>query len=283
MKSITIIILAKNEQEMLANCLQTVKWADHVLVVDNGSTDQTAQIAENFGAQVIGFSHSSFARLRNEPLKHVDSDWVLYLDPDERITPTLAKEILVHLETGQADALAFNRKNICYGTEFEHGGWADDQVTRAFKTAALEEWQGDIHESPVFQGQVKELHTPLLHLTHRNTTDGLKKTIQWTAIEARLLAEADAPKVNFFTLIRKGVMEFLRRAVFKKGYKDGMPGMIEALVQSINRILVYIQLWELQQDPSLTDQYRQYELKITKQWTETDLDQLISQYKKSKN
>ncbi|MBD3250097.1 MAG: glycosyltransferase [Candidatus Pacebacteria bacterium] len=276
MQSITVIILAKNEQQMLENCLRTVKWADQILVLDNGSTDETARIAEDFGARVISFSHSSFARLRNEPLKHIETDWVFYLDPDERVTPTLAKEILVNLETDQADILSFNRKNICYGQVFEHGGWENDVVTRAFKKTALQEWQGDIHESPVYEGRQILLHTPLIHLTHRNTTDGLKKTVQWTAIEARLLYEAGVSKVSFLTLVRKGLMEFLRRAVFKKGYKDGLPGLIEAVVQGINRVLVYIQVWELQQEPDLEDQYRQHELKITRQWSQADLDQFVN-------
>ena len=273
-QTITAAILAKNEEKMLTNCLETLTWADHILVIDNGSTDNTAQVAEDYGCQVIGFSHSSFARLRNEALKHVNTDWIIYIDPDERITPTLAKEILVHLETDQADVLTFNRKNICYGHQFNYGGWDKDQVTRAFKRDHLEEWQGKVHESSIWEGKEQTLHTPLVHLTHRNTQDGLKKTTEWTKMEAELLYEAQAPAVNFLTLIRKGGMEFLRRAVFKQGYKDGLPGMIEALVQGMNKVFVYIQLWELQQNPDLQEQYRQHELEIIKKWQQADVDQL---------
>lgn len=270
-QTITAVLLAKNEEQMLPLCLKTLDWVDHILVIDNGSQDNTAQVAADYGAQVIGFSHSSFARLRNEALKHVDTDWLLYIDPDERITPTLAKEILVHLETDDADVLSFNRTNICYGTEFNHGGWEEDKVTRAFKTTKLEKWEGKVHESPVYEGRHQLLHTPLIHLTHRNTTDGLKKTIQWTAIEAQLLHKAGVAPVTLFTLIRKGGMEFFRRAILRQGYKDGMPGLVEAVVQGINKVLVYIQLWELQQSPSLEDKYRQYEVEITRQWQEEDL------------
>ncbi len=271
--SLTAVILAKNEEEMISNCLETLSWVDHLLVINNGSTDATAEIAENFGAQVVHFEHSSFARLRNEALKHLDSDWVMYIDPDERIVPTLAKEIMVRLETEEADALIFNRKNICYGQEFNYGGWEQDKVTRVFRTKKLKHWQGRVHETAVFEGEALELKTPLIHLTHRSTTDNLKKTIKWTKIEAEELFKADAAPVNFFTLIRKGLMEFIRRAFIKKGYKDGLAGMIEALVQGINKILIYIQVWELQQNPSLEEQYRQHELDVVKKWQQEDINQ----------
>ncbi len=265
-KNLTAIILAKNEQQMLPGCLRTLQWIPHLILVNDGSTDQTAKIAEDFGSKVINFAHNSFARLRNEGLKQVATDWVFYIDPDERVTPTLAKEIALHLEKDQVNALTLNRTNICYGQEFKHGGWQHDQVTRVFRTQALEGWTGQVHESPQFQGETLSLQSPLIHLTHRNTSDGLRKTIGWTKIEAQLLAEARVKPVTLLTLIRKGGLEFLRRAIFKKGYQDGMPGLVEATIQAINKVLIYIQVWELQQQPSLAEQYRQHELEITKLW-----------------
>lgn len=271
---ITAIVIAKNEQEMLANCLDTLGWVNKILLIDNGSNDATPEIAENYGAQVIHFEHSSFARLRNEALSHVDTDWVIYVDPDERLTPTLAKEVLVHIETDDAVVLSMKRRNICYGTQFKHGGWQDDEVTRVFKTANLKEWQGKVHETPVYDGEAVLLHTPLIHLTHRSTTQNLKKTIQWTQIEAELLHKQGEPPVKFWTLVRKGVMEFVRRAIFWQGYKDGMPGLIEAVVQAMNRVLVYIQVWELQQTPDLQEKYRKHEIAIMKEWQDEDISEL---------
>ncbi len=271
---ITAVIIAKNEADMLANCLDTLSWADRVLVIDNGSDDTTPDIAENYGAQVIHFEHSSFARLRNEALKHIDTQWLVYVDADERFTPTLAKEVLVHMETDDAQALTINRKNICYGQEFAYGGWAEDQVTRVFKKKAITNWEGKVHETPVYEGEAIVLHTPLIHLTHRSTSDNLNKTAVWTKIEAELLHKAGIPPVTFFTILRKGVMEFIRRAIIWRGYKDGLAGLIEALVQGINKILVYIQVWEMQQTPDLKEQYRRHEINIIKQWDDEDVSHL---------
>lgn len=263
---ITAIILARNEEAMIQNCLRTLNWCDEWLVIDDSSTDDTARKAESLGARVVEFSHSSFARKRNEALKHATGDWLFYLDADERVTPTLAKEILVNIETGTAEAFRCRRENFAYGHDFTHGGWENDWVTRVFKKQALSEWAGDIHESPIFEGKTLDLRSPLLHFTHRSTEENLRKSADWTKVEAELLYRAGEPPITFLTLLRKGVMEFFRRAFKKQGYRDGLAGLIEALVQGINRTLVYIQVWELQQKPPISERYQQREQQLRALW-----------------
>ena len=264
--SITAIIIAKNEAEMIINCINTLSWCDEILVVDSASSDDTAKLAESVGVRVIGFSNRSMAKTRNEALKKIKTDWAIYIDADERVTPTLAKEIMVQLETSTAVALSMPRQNIHYGKIMQHGGWNQNFVTRVFNKNQFQEWYGDIHESPKFNGSEIRLNSPLIHLTHRNTLDGLKKTISWTPIEADLLAKANTKPVKIITILRKGAVEFLRRGFFKQGRKDGIEGWIESIVQGINRMLVYIQLWERQQQPSLKNTYQQIEQQISKMW-----------------
>jgi glycosyltransferase involved in cell wall biosynthesis len=264
--NITGIIIAKNEAEMIANCIDTLRWCDEVLVVDSGSTDATPEIAKTTGARVVVLKSGNFAELREFGLKHVKTDWVIYLDADERITPRLYQEIAVNIETNNADVLQMKRENICYGSTFHHGGWENDLVTRVFKKSALKGWTGIIHESPEFKGEVKLLFTSLIHLTHRSTQANLKKSADWTILEAKLLAESGVPPVTLRTLLRKGTMEFFRRAFMKQGRKDGMPGLIEALVQGMNRVMVYIQVWEIQQNPSIAEKYLKIEKDIAAQW-----------------
>ncbi len=265
--TITAVIITKNEEKMIANCLEALRWCDQVIVMDNGSDDKTLSIAKQLHAHVFEKTISSFADLRNAALNHVTTDWVMYIDADERVTPPLSKEILVQIETTQSNALAFNRLYMAYGRIFEYGGWREE-INRVFRVSAFKGWTGDIHESPNFEGEVTLLHTPLLHLTHRNTVDGLQKTISWTPIEAKLLAESNIPPVTVFTIFRKGMMEFIRRAILKKGHKDGMEGWVEAIVQGINRMLVYIQVWEMQQKPPIAEKYEKKELEISNWWKE---------------
>lgn len=264
--SITAIIIAKNEAAMIINCINTLSWCDEILVIDSASSDDTAKLAENAGVRVVGFSHRSMAKTRNEALKKIKTEWAIYVDADERVTPVLAREIMVQLETSTAVALSMLRQNIHYGKLMKHGGWEKDRVIRVFNKNKFQEWYGDIHESPRFDGQEIKLNSPLIHLTHRDTLDGLNKTISWTPIEADLLAKAKVKPVKVTTILRKGMMEFLRRGVFKQGRKDGVEGWIEAIVQGINRMLVYIQLWERQRQPSLESSYQQLEQQISKMW-----------------
>lgn len=264
--SMTAIIIAKNEAEMIVNCIDTLTWCDEVLVVDSASSDDTAKLAENAGARVISYYHRSMAKSRNEAMKKIKTDWVIYVDADERLTPILAKEIMVQIETSTASALRMPRQNIHYGKIMSYGGWNEDYVTRVFKRAAFQEWYGDIHESPRYEGETITLASPLVHLTHRNTIDGLVKTISWTPIEAELLAKAQIAPVKIRTILRKGLMEFFRRGVLKQGYQDGIEGWLEAIVQGMNRMLVYIQVWEKQRKPSLESSYRQIETEISKMW-----------------
>jgi len=263
---ISAIILSKNEQDMIANCIETVQWCDEVIVVDSQSTDSTAAIAQRSGAHVYLASSDSFAERRNFGLTKAKGEWVFYLDADERVTPQLAQEIQAVMTEQDVSALSIKRNNIHYGKWFEHGGWQHDWVTRVFKTEYLKKWSGKIHESPEFEGTVVELKETLVHLTHRTMVDGLIKSIDWTGYEAELLFDAGAPAVTVRTLLRKTFMEFFRRAILKKGRKDGIEGWIESLVQAMNRFIVYERLWELQRKPSLEKSYQKIDEAITKQW-----------------
>lgn len=264
--TISALVIARNEESMIENCLKSLSWCNEIIVVDSGSLDNTREIAEGCGASVISFKHNSFSRLREEALKRATSQWIIYVDADERVSPTLAKEIMVNIETTGAKVFRLSRENIYFGKKFKWGGWQNDKVERVFKKESLIGWTGDIHESPNYKGELIDLKTKLLHFTHRNTVSGLIKTANWTPIEANELYKSNVSPVTFFTLMRKGCMEFFRRAILKKGYKDGLEGLIEALIQGINRVLVYIQVWELQQKPSIKEKYNQKEEEIISLW-----------------
>lgn len=264
--SITAVIIAQNEAEMIGACIDTLGWCERVLVIDDGSTDATAEIAEQKGAQLISFKHDSFAKLRSEALKHSNTDWIFYIDADERVTPALATEIQKTCATTAAAALQLLRTNYFFGEVLEHGGWETDTVTRVFRRESLSGWTGDIHESPAFSGKLEQLSEPLLHFSHRDVASGLRKSADWTQIEARLLYEAGTPEVGVVTILRKGIMEVLRRVVFKQGYKDGMTGVVEGLIQGINRMLVYMQVWELQRKPGSAERYAQAEKELRAVW-----------------
>ncbi|MEN8252824.1 MAG: glycosyltransferase family 2 protein [Patescibacteria group bacterium] len=267
--SISAIIIAKNEESMIANCIDTVAWCDEVLLINNNSTDGTTQLARNMGVRVVDFHSDSFAKIRTEALLKAKTDWIFYIDADERVTPKLSQEILVNIETAEVPVLKIKRKNMMYGKYFNHGGWQNDWIERVFLRSSLTGWKGVVHESPLYKGEVKKLHHELIHLTHRNTQSNFIKSAQWTKKEAKLLFKAKTKKVTLVTLFRKSTMEFLRRTIIFGARKDGMEGLIESLVQGMNKFLVYLQLWELQQKPSLEEKYTAEEKRIANLWKKT--------------
>lgn len=263
---LTIVIIAKNEAENLSHLLPLLNFSEKIVVVDHQSTDETKKIAENLGATCCPSTADSFAQIRNQALKEVNTEWVFYLDADERVTPELAEEIALSIKDENINALTLKRENICYGFHLRHGGWESDSVTRIFRLRNFQGWQGDIHESPQFSGSQKVLKSPLIHLTHRCTADNLHKSAAWTLKEAQLFIEANEAPITKKVIIRKTLMEFYRRYWKQKGYRDGMAGFVESFVQAFNRGLVYIQVWELQQKPSLESKYAQEETRIAKLW-----------------
>lgn len=267
MKSnLTALIIAKNEEKMLQACLETLAFCDKIIVLDTGSSDRTSSIAEDYNCKVVSFAHESFAKLREKAQSLVEMEWLFYVDADERVTPALAKEILLHIEKDDCQIMTIRRTNICYGTQLNFGNWQNDSVTRVFKNANLKGWRGEIHESPIYEGREEQLQHELIHLTHRSTQDNLRKSADWTIKEATALEAATVKKISLPLILRKGIMEFYRRAFKHRGYKDGMPGLIEALVQAINRMIVYIQVWELQQKPSIENRYEKVEQEIKSLW-----------------
>jgi len=243
---------------MLKDCLKSIKnLADEIIVIDSGSKDKTKQIAKKFGAKVYQKKLDSFAKQRNFGLKRAKGDWVLYLDADERISSALAGEIqsqISNLPAGKQGlksqmytAFRIPRKNYFFGKHVKHGGYWPDHVTRLFKRKALTGWQGKIHESPKFKGALGSLKNALIHLSHRNVSEGLAKSIRWTKMEAELFYKKGHPPVVWWRLFRVFTTEFFKRYIKLQGFRDGVVGFFEAWMQGFNRILVYVYLWEMQQ------------------------------------
>lgn len=264
--NLTAIIIARNEEDMLANCLETLRFTQAIIVLDTGSHDRTAEIAERHGATVVKAKGNNFAQWRNEASEHAKTEWIMYVDADERVTPALAKAIQSRILRQEYDAFQIHRNNIHYGKWMQYGGWQNDRLLRIFKLKNLKGWKGEVHEHAEIVGRIGEIEEPLVHLTHRSMYDGLRKSIDWTDVEARLMLRAKHPPVGPVRLIRIVVLDFLKRVIIKKAWKDGQEGMIEAMTQSMNRFLTYTRLWELQQQPPIEHRYDRIEQQIQKLW-----------------
>lgn len=245
-KTISAIIITKNEEKMIGDCLKSINWVDEILVIDSGSEDKTLDIAKRYGARVVSVLNNNFSAWRNRGAKEAGGDWLLYVDADERVTLSLRKEILKQVQNDTFSGYAIPRRNILLGHKMKHGGWWPDYVMRLIRKDVLKGWKGKLHEQPEIKGETGKLKNPFTHITHRNLTEMVAKTNEWSEIEAKLMFEDDHPKMNILRFFTAMFREFWYRAIRKKGFLDGPIGIIEIIYQIFSRFVSYAKLWELQ-------------------------------------
>ena len=249
-KKISVIIITRDEEKMIEDCLKSINnWADEILVIDHASTDRTIDIAKKYRAIISSLpSKATFSQLRNKGLKEANGDWIFYLDADERATDNLKKEIgKVISSSPKFFTYVVPRRNFYLGREVRFGGAYPDYVKRLFKKDKLNGWKGDLHEEPIFEGQLGHLREPMIHITHRDLSSMVEKTKNWSTIEAQLLYDAKHPPVTWWRILKIMLTEFCQRGIKLQGWRDGTVGWIEIIFQMFSRFMTYARLWELQQ------------------------------------
>lgn len=244
-KKLSVIIITKNEQDEIVDCISSVLFADEILVIDSNSRDNTNELAKRTGAIVYSVPFKNFSHQRNVGLQHTTGTWVLYLDADERIPKGLAEEIQLAIQQETYTAYKIPRKNT-YFRHFESP--SIEYMERLFLRSALKGWHGDIHESPILLSpSIGILTNPILHSTHKDIESMVQKTNEWSEIEANLLVNAHHPKMEAWRFLRVMLTKFIESYIAKGAWKMGTTGIIESLFQSYSYFITYAKLWEQQQ------------------------------------
>lgn len=264
MSKISVIILAKNVAEEIVPAIKTSQFADEIVVVDTGSTDNTVAVCRKLGAKIIHTTGDSFAKWRNDGAKEAKGDWLLYLDSDERIPVKLAKEIQTIVADPGHAAYTISRYEIFLGKHLNH--WGDPRVLRLIKKSALKRWEGKLHEQPKIDGSVGDLRHQMVHLSHKNIDEKVPNTLKWSKMEAQMLLDAKHPPMAGWRFIRIMLTEFWYRAVRQGLWKDGTEGWIEVIYQMFSKFLTYERLWEAQRKPSLSETYRNVDKQLLEEW-----------------
>ena len=240
---ISAIILAKNEIDNIRDCIDNLSFCDEIIVVDNGSTDNTEKIAESLGAKVFIDSTVNFSESRNFGLKHASFDWVLYIDADERCDEVLKGEILKAVKNDNISAYYLRRKNFYLGN-YE---WPYiEKMLRLFRKGNLKRWEGKIHETPIVEGKTAIFDGFLIHKTHKNLESMVEKTAAWSSIEAELRLRANHPKMSWWRFPRVMLSAFVNSYILQGGYKARGTGLIESIYQAFSIFITYAKLWEFQ-------------------------------------
>lgn len=250
---ISVVVNTLNEEDNLPRCLKSVQsLADEIVVVDMYSDDRTRKIARKFGARV--FLHKKVGYVepaRNFAIGKARGKWVLVLDADEKVTPSLAKRLreIVTKRSENVDFVLIPRKNIIFGKWIQNSRWWPDYLPRFFKQGKVI-WPKQIHQKPELKGNIYTLpdaeRYALTHYNYESLEQFLERSWRYAEVRAEELVKENKYRLSVGDLVLKPTGEFLSRLFSGEGYKDGIHGLALAILQSYSTALIYLKVWEKQ-------------------------------------
>jgi len=256
--TISVVISAFNEEKKIATCLESVKWADEIIFVDNSSTDKTAEIAKKFTKNIFKQKNdpSNIDMQKNFGIQKATGDWILVLDADEIVTTELAEEIRTFVSgikshpgpllKGEGDVSGYliPRKNIIFGKWIQHSGWYPDHQLRLFKQGEGKFEKKHVHEPLVIKGEVGKLTEHIIHNNYESVSQFLHRgLLVYAPNEAEELLRKGYV-FDYKDVIRFPLKEFLSRYFAREGYKDGFHGLVLSFLMAFYHFAVFVYLWE---------------------------------------
>ncbi|MEP6993309.1 MAG: glycosyltransferase family 2 protein [Acidobacteriota bacterium] len=242
---LTAIVTTFNEEVNIRACLESVAFADEILLVDSFSTDGTLPIARSIpGVKVVQREYFGSAAQKNWAMDQVTAPWILIVDADERVPEPLAQEILTLLETGPgAEHYFLRRQNYFLGRLIRHSGWSTDKVVRLFKRGSARYPNRRVHADLDTRGPTPTLAHPMRHETYRSLDQGLEKLHRYAIWAAADLYRAGRHP-GLAQLMLRPLWRFFRMYVVQAGFLDGRDGLIVCALQSYGVFLKWARVWE---------------------------------------
>ena len=245
MASLSVTVITKNEAHNIGACLHSVMFADQIVVVDSGSTDETVQIAKSLGAKVvIRPDWRGFGVQKNRALALANSEWVLSLDADERLTPELLAEIQAILRAPRFDVYSFPRLSSYCGQYIRYSGWYPDRVIRLFRHQSARFSDDLVHEKIITSSLVGQLNSPLLHESFRDAETVINKVNLYSTAGAQSLFTR-GKKSSLSRALLRGFWAFVRTYFLRLGFLDGRLGLVLAISNAEGTYYKYLKLWLL--------------------------------------
>jgi len=244
LSALSVILITLNEERNIEACLRSVEWADEIIVVDSQSTDRTVEIARSFTDKVFVIDWKGFAASKNFALQQAQSDWVLWIDADERVPAELATEIRqVISQKPQEDGFAIARRAFFLGRWIKHCGWYPGYVLRLFRRGKACFNDNRVHEGLILQGRQGRLQNDLLHYTDDSLEHYLWKFNRYTSLAAQDLVQRGR-KAGWLGMIGRSLHTFFRMYLVKRGFMDGVEGLMLCLLSANYVAMKYAKLWE---------------------------------------
>ncbi|MDR0807216.1 MAG: glycosyltransferase family 2 protein [Enterobacteriaceae bacterium] len=249
-KRLSVVIIAKNEAELIGDCLQSAQWADEIILLDGGSTDATVHIAAQYNAKV--FSHTEwqgYGKQRQIAQGHASGDYIFMIDADERITPELRASIeqVISAEIQQKQVYNCARRNYFLGRFMRYSGWYPDRVIRLYRNENYRYNDNLVHESLDYgDAQVIALQGDLIHLTCRDYFVFQRKQFNYAESWAHQSFQRGKTS-SMMSAINHGFGAFIKTWLIRRGFLDGKHGFLLACINAQYTFNKYAALWALSQ------------------------------------
>ena len=244
--TVACIVITKNEERNIADCLASARWADELIVVDAESADTTVELAHASGAKVFVRPWPGFGLQKNFGMAQASSDWILILDADERVTEELRDEVRACLDRWQPGApvaCRIPRRNFFYGAWVRRAGVYPDYQVRLFRRGAAHYNDVAVHENLLVEGAIGTLAGHLDHYTERRIQDHFKKFGLYTTLAAQEKAKR-VRTVGWIDLAFRPLVVLVKTYVLKQGFRDGVRGLIVCVFASMYTFVKYAKLWD---------------------------------------
>lgn len=247
---ISTVIVTFNEAEKLSDCLNSVKdFSDEIVIIDLGSTDHTPDLARKYQAKIFHHQWVEYVELvRNFAIAKAGGDWILVLDPDEKITEALKNKLKEIISENKYTAVNIPRKNIFFGRWIAHTNWWPDRHIRFFKKGKVS-WSNQLHSYPRAEGNILQLEIKeelaIIHFGYDSIAEFISRQNRYSEVEARNLYKAGV-RFSWWLIFWRPAREFLVRFIKHRGFLDGFYGFALTYLMMVYQLQLMVKLWELQ-------------------------------------
>lgn len=243
---LSVIIICRDEENDIRDCLKSVKWADEIIVVDSESKDKTVEIAKSYTGKIFTKKWEGYSEQRRYAMELASGEWILSLDADERVTEELKNEILSVINSNCNDIKGYRipRKSFFLNRWIKHSGWYPGYQTRLFKKEFAFIRPKLVHEGFEINGETGYLKNDLLHFTVTSISDFAERVNSYSTLQAA--EKSGLKKVKLSDLLLRPFISFFKHYILKSGFRDGPQGFMVAMFDLITNTLTYMKMWEMQ-------------------------------------
>tara|TARA_B100000795_G_C22763408_1_gene424629 strand:+ start:741 stop:1532 length:792 start_codon:yes stop_codon:yes gene_type:complete len=245
---ISVYIIAFNEAEKIRDCINSVLWADEIIVADSHSTDGTSEIALELGAKIVHIPFNGYGALRNQAISHCNGEWILSLDSDERCTSAVRDEIIQLIDNTSLEIFRIPRKNFFMGKWIKHSGWYPNfRQPQLFKNGKMSYTMDSVHEGYISHSneRISTINNFIWQFPFKNTEEVMHKANRYSTLGVEKL-KAKGIRGGVFKAFLHGMWSFIKHYILKLGFLDGGPGFVIAFGNFEGTFYRYIKLTETQ-------------------------------------